>query len=81
MNARVSNVTVKLISATHHQDTAYIHWYMTYDFKMLGRSKTMASYGISQIKINEQQKNYFPARLLGSGEWPLSFFTNIWRSI
>ncbi len=32
MNARVSNVTVKLISATHHQDTAYIHWYMAYDF-------------------------------------------------
>ncbi len=46
-------------SATHHQDTAYIHWYMSYDFKMLGRSKTMASYGISQIKINEQQKIIF----------------------
>lgn len=59
MNARVNNVTVKLISATHHQDTAYIHWYMTYDFKMLGRSKTMASYGISQIKINDQQKIIF----------------------
>lgn len=59
MNTRVSNVTVKLISATHHQDSAYIHWYMTYDFKMLGRSKTMASYGISQIKINDQQKIIF----------------------
>ena len=64
MNARVNNVTVKLISATHHQDTAYIHWYMTYDFKMLGRSKTMASYGISQIKINDQQK-LFSSKIIG----------------
>ncbi len=28
-------------------------------FKMLGRTKTMASYGISQIKINEQQQIIF----------------------
>ena len=41
------------------KDTAYIHWYMAYDFKMLGRTKTMASYGISQIKINEQQQKLF----------------------
>lgn len=59
MNNRVSNVTVKLISATHHQDSAYIHWYMAYDFKMFGRSKTMASYGISEIKINPNQQIIF----------------------
>ncbi|MGH1401591.1 MAG: nuclear transport factor 2 family protein [Acinetobacter tandoii] len=59
MNNRVSNVSVKLISATHHQDSAYIHWYMAYDFKMFGRTKTMASYGISEIKINSNQKIIF----------------------
>ena len=59
MNNSVSNVTVKLISATHHQDSAYIHWYMAYDFKMFGRTKSMASYGISEIKINQNQQIIF----------------------
>lgn len=54
MNQHVSNVSVSLISATHQQDSAYIHWHMKYDFKMLGRTKTMSSYGISQIKINDK---------------------------
>ncbi|ENX17469.1 hypothetical protein F895_00608 [Acinetobacter sp. CIP 64.2] len=54
MNEHVSNVSVKLISATHTHDSAYIHWHMVYDFKMLGRMKTMSSYGISQIKINDE---------------------------
>lgn len=52
MNQHVSHVSVKLISTTHQQDSAYIHWHMVYDFKILGRTKTMSSYGISQIKIN-----------------------------
>ena len=54
MNQHVSNVSVNLISATHQQDSAYIHWHMKYDFKMFGRTKTMSSYGISQIKINDK---------------------------
>lgn len=54
MNEHVSNVSVKLISATHTQDSAYIHWHMVYDFKMFGATKTMSSYGISQIKINDK---------------------------
>ncbi|TVT77678.1 nuclear transport factor 2 family protein [Acinetobacter colistiniresistens] len=54
MNEHISNVSVKLISTTHTQDSAYIHWHMVYDFKMLGRRKTMSSYGISQIKINDK---------------------------
>ena len=54
MNEHVSNVNVKLISATYQKDSAYIHWHMQYDFRMFGRTKTMSSYGISQIKINEQ---------------------------
>jgi hypothetical protein len=59
MNKRVSNVTVKLLSATHHQDSAYIHWHMAYDFKMFGTSKKMASYGISEIKINANKQIIF----------------------
>ena len=54
MNEHVGNVSVQLISATHTLDSAYIHWHMQYDFRMFGRTKTMSSYGISQIKINEQ---------------------------
>ena len=59
MNKRVSNVSVKSISATHHQDSAYIHWSMAYDFKMFGRTKSMKSYGISEIKINPQNQIIF----------------------
>ena len=59
MNKRVTHVTVKLISATHHQDSAYIHWSMAYDFKMLGRTKSMKSYGISEIKVNPQNQIIF----------------------
>lgn len=59
MNARVSQVEVKLISVTHQQDSAYVHWYMAYHFKILGQNKPMASYGISQIKINNQQQIIF----------------------
>ncbi|ENU24099.1 hypothetical protein F993_01415 [Acinetobacter proteolyticus] len=54
MNEHVSKVSVKLISATHKNDSAYIHWQMNYDFKMFGRTKTMSSYGISQIKVNSK---------------------------
>ncbi|MDR7015161.1 hypothetical protein [Acinetobacter sp. 3657] len=59
MNKRVSNVTVKLVSATHQSDSAYIHWYMAYDFKMFGHTKSMASYGITQIKINGSNQIVF----------------------
>ncbi|MDO3656172.1 nuclear transport factor 2 family protein [Acinetobacter genomosp. 15BJ] len=54
MNEHVSKVSVKLISATHKNDSAYIHWQMSYDFKMFGRTKKMSSYGISQIKVNSK---------------------------
>jgi hypothetical protein len=32
---------------------------MAYDFKIFGRSKTMASYGISEIKINSSSQIVF----------------------
>ncbi len=59
MNEHVSNVTVNLISSTYHNDSAYIHWYMSYDFKMFGRTKTMASYGISEMKVNTSNQIIF----------------------
>ncbi|KAB0654052.1 nuclear transport factor 2 family protein [Acinetobacter bohemicus] len=59
MNERVSNVTVKLLSTSHHQDSAYVHWYMAYDFKFLGTHKKMASHGISEIKVNAAQQIIF----------------------
>lgn len=59
MNQRVSNVSVKLLNTTYQQDSAYVHWHMTYDFKFLGRNKTMSSYGISEIKINPAKQIVF----------------------
>lgn len=59
MNKRVSNVTVKLINTTYHQDSAYVHWFMAYDFKIFGKNKSMASYGISEIKINSANQIVF----------------------
>ena len=59
MNNRVSNVDVKLLSSTYQGDTAYVHWFMGYDFKMFGHTKTMSSYGISEIKINQNNQIIF----------------------
>ncbi|WP_287908550.1 DUF2358 domain-containing protein [Acinetobacter sp.] len=59
MNKRVSNASVRLLNTTHHQDSAYIHWYMAYDFKIFGVNKRMASYGISEIKVNKDQQIIF----------------------
>ncbi|MEQ1158428.1 nuclear transport factor 2 family protein [Acinetobacter johnsonii] len=59
MNKRVSKVSVKLLNASYHQDSAYVHWHMTYDFKMFGTTRSMDSYGISEIKINENNKIIF----------------------
>ena len=59
MNQRVSNVTVRLLNTSYHQDSAYVHWHMAYDFKMFGTTRSMDSYGISEIKINENNKIIF----------------------
>ncbi len=59
MNKRVSKVSVKLLNAPYHQDSAYVHWHMAYDFKMFGTTRSMDSYGISEIKINENNKIIF----------------------
>jgi len=59
MNQRVSNVTVSLLNTSSHQDSAYVHWHMAYDFKMFGTTRSMDSYGISEIKINENNKIIF----------------------
>ena len=59
MNQRVSNVTVSLLNTSYHQDSAYVHWHMVYDFKMFGKTRSMDSYGISEIKINENNKIIF----------------------
>lgn len=56
MNKRVSNVTVKLLNTSYYQDSAYVHWSMAYDFKMFGTTRSMASHGISEMKVNEQNK-------------------------
>ena len=59
MNQRVSNVTVSLLNASYHQDSAYVHWHMVYDFKMFGKTRTMDSFGISEIKVNPNHQIIF----------------------
>lgn len=59
MNKRVSNVTVKLLNTSYHKDSAYVHWSMAYDFKMFGTTRTMASHGISEMKVNANNKIIF----------------------
>lgn len=59
MNKHVSNSKVTLVSATYHQDAAYIHWHMAYDFKLFGATKRMDSYGITEIKVNENEQIVF----------------------
>lgn len=59
MNKRVSNVTVKLLNTSYYQDSAYVHWSMAYDFKMFGTTRKMSSHGISEMKINENNKIIF----------------------
>lgn len=59
MNKRVSNVTVELLNTSYHEDSAYIHWSMAYDFKMFGTTRKMASHGISEMKVNENNKIIF----------------------
>ena len=59
MNQRVSNVTVSLLNTSYHQDSAYVHWHMAYDFKMFGTTRTMDSFGISEIKVNRDNKIIF----------------------
>jgi len=59
MNKRVSNVNVKLLNTSYYQDSAYVHWHMVYDFKMFGTTRTMDSFGISEIKVNGDNKIIF----------------------
>ena len=59
MNKRVSNVSVMLLNTPYHQDSAYVHWHMAYDFKMFGTTRSMDSYGISEIKIDSNNKIIF----------------------
>ena len=59
MNKRVSNVTVKLLNTSYYQDSTYVHWHMVYDFKMFGRTRSMDSYGMSEIKVNDNNKIIF----------------------
>ena len=59
MNNRVSNVRVQLLNTSSYQDSAYVHWHMAYDFKIFGTTRSMDSFGISEIKVNSDNKIIF----------------------
>ncbi len=52
MNKRIKRAKVDIINVNASQDSAYIHWKMTFHLKFLGQEKDIASYGISEIKQN-----------------------------
>lgn len=59
MNKRVSNVSVTLLNTAYHNDSAYVHWHMAYDFKIFGTTRSMASSGLSEIRVDENNKIIF----------------------
>lgn len=59
MNEQVKRSSVKLVQVTHAGDVAYVHWHMSYDLKVLGKLKTMQSYGISELKQNSANQIIF----------------------
>src|SRR5690606_2944257 len=59
MNKRVSNVSVKLLNTSHYRDSAYVHWHRAYDFRMFGATRSMDSFRISEIKVNEDNEIIF----------------------
>lgn len=59
MNNRVSNVSVKLLNTSFYDDSAYVHWHMSYDFKIFGTNRSMDSFGISEIKLNPENQIIF----------------------
>lgn len=59
MNQTVSDAHVVIQHALLAGDSVFIHWKMTYTLKMFGSKKTMSSYGISQVKVNDKDKIIF----------------------
>ena len=59
MNQTVSDALVVIQHALLAGDSVFIHWKMTYTLKMFGSKKTMSSYGISQVKVNDKDKIIF----------------------
>ena len=59
MNQSVSDSHVVIQHALLAGDSVFVHWKMTYTLKMFGSKKTMSSYGISQLKVNDKDKIIF----------------------
>lgn len=59
MNSSVSDASVVLQHVLPTGDSVFVHWKMTYTLKIFGSKKTMASYGISQLKMNQNGKIVF----------------------
>lgn len=59
MNESVTHSHVELKHAFVAGDSVYVHWKMDYTLKILGREKAMSSFGISQLKMNNNGKIIF----------------------
>ncbi len=59
MNNRVKTAHVQLIHAFVAGDSVYVHWRMEYTLHVLGVDRPMASFGISQLKVNAAGKIIF----------------------
>ncbi len=52
MNQSLKSAKVTLLDDWVSKDSIYVHWRMDYRISVLGVQKEMASYGISQLKMN-----------------------------
>lgn len=59
MNRSVSDSQVVLKHVLPAGDSVFVHWKMTYTLKIFGSKKTMSSFGISQLKMNQNGKVVF----------------------
>jgi len=59
MNARVKDAHVDLVHTWVGGDSVYVHWRMHYTLHVLGVDRPMASFGISQLKVNASGKIIF----------------------
>ena len=59
MNDSIKAAHVDLVHDWVAGDSVYVHWRMSYTLHVLGVDRPMASFGISQLKVNAAGKIIF----------------------
>lgn len=59
MNEHVLSAQVSVVDHWVAGDSVFVRWHMTYSLSLLGQQRDLASYGISQLKINADARVIF----------------------